>query len=366
MALRAYMDKNNNLRDGMDDASARSLTGDELFLPDFRDVGSLLVLVIVAELLAFVLVLAAPPDPDPWQALSLTSLFVQWIVLASAAGMAAFRPLLAGRGNAIAATVAYAWVLIVTAAVSYGGYRLLEPAALAGPREFVLRSLGVAGIVAAVALRYLYMQHEWKRRLESESAARIEALQARIRPHFLFNSLNTIAAMIEAAPKAAEAAVEDLADLFRAALAANSRLVPLCDELALARGYLALEHLRLGERLQVEWDVDTLPVDALVPPLTLQPLLENAVYHGIEPRVEGGLIRIAGRRAGGQLIIELSNPAGGGAGRRGIGMAQQNIRERLRLAFGRRARLAVETAYNRYRVELTLPYLNRSNENTDR
>src|SRR5690606_31316183 len=205
---------------------------------------------------------------------------------ASAAGMAAFRPLLAGRGNAIAATVAYAWVLIVTAAVSYGGYRLLEPAALAGPREFVLRSLGVAGIVAAVALRYLYMQHEWKRRLESESAARIEALQARIRPHFLFNSLNTIAAMIEAAPKAAEAAVEDLADLFRAALAANSRLVPLCDELALARGYLALEHLRLGERLQVEWDVDTLPVDALVPPLTLQPLLENAVYHGIEPRVE--------------------------------------------------------------------------------
>src|SRR5690606_34599240 len=112
--------------------------------------------------------------------------------------------------------------------------------------------------------------------------------------------------MIVNAPAKAEAAVEDLADLFRASLARSGQLVPLSEELALARGYLRMEALRLGERLAVCWDTEALPVDALLPPLTLQPLLENAIYYGIEPRVEPGLVDIHGRREGDMLYLSIA------------------------------------------------------------
>jgi two-component system, LytTR family, sensor histidine kinase AlgZ len=345
------------------------LRDSKLFLPDFCDVRSLFVLVMVAELLVFVLVLAGPVNNDPWQALSLTSLFVQWIALASAGLLCLLRPLLARFDNVPAALLSYLLILAVTAAVSGFGHWLLEPSAPGHYRqELMLRSLGVAAIVAAVALRYLYVQHEWKRRLESEASARIEALQARIRPHFLFNSLNTIASMIPQAPADAEAAVEDLADLFRASLSRGERMHRLHEELALAKGYLQLERLRLSERLQVEWDVEALPEDALLPPLSLQPLLENAVYYGIEPRLEGGLIRIRGEREGDMLTVTLCNPSPpqGGTLRQGMGMAQENIRERLLLALGRKSELTVSAGADEYRVTLTLPYVSQVDENPDR
>ena len=115
-------------------------------------------------------------------------------------------------------------------------------------------------------------------------------MQARIRPHFLFNSINAVLSLIRCDPKRAERALEDMADLFRVLMADNRQLAPLEQEVALCRQYLELEHLRLGERLQVAWHIEKMPRDALIPPLVLQPLLENAVYHGIEPPAEPGEI----------------------------------------------------------------------------
>lgn len=334
------------------------MSGQRLFLPDFCHIGSVFALVLGGQLLAFVLVLAAPVV-DIWQSLSMVSLLVQWILLTCAAALCLARRWLARLSNLQAAILSYMMVLAITALISELAYRLLEGASPQGVGHgFVLRALLIAAIVAALVLHYLYIAHAWRQRLESETAARIDALQARIRPHFLFNSLNTIAAMIAMAPDKAEAAVEDLADLFRASLARHGQLVPLQDELALSRGYLRMEALRLGARLEVDWAIDALPSDALLPPLTLQPLLENAVYYGIEPRLEPGQIRIQGWCDQDLLRVQISNPQPSRPShdRQGLGMAQENIHQRLVLAFGKRASLVVNKSAATYQVELSLPY----------
>jgi two-component system, LytTR family, sensor histidine kinase AlgZ len=186
--------------------------------------------------------------------------------------------------------------------------------------------------------------------------ARLLALTARIRPHFLFNSINAVLGVLRSDPRRAERALEEMADLFRALMRDNRDLVPLSDELALARQYLDLEKLRLGERLQVRWEIDSCPVDALVPPLMLQPLLENAVYHGIEPAEQPGelVVRMTGDRQ--RLIIELSNPVvAGGDHHKGNHMALANIRERLMLFYDLEARLEIAERAGRYIVHIILP-----------
>lgn len=336
------------------------MRGKELFLPDFCQIGAVFVLVLSGQLLAFILVLAAPVGADLWLELSLISLLVQWIVLASAAVLCLARRWLVLVSNATAAALSYLLVLLTAAVLSESAYRLLRDfSPLEISHDFVLRALGIAAIVAALALRYLYVTHQWRQRLESEASARVEALQARIRPHFLFNSLNSIAAMIPVAPERAEAAVEDLADLFRASLARSGQLTSFAEELALAQGYLRMESLRLEQRLAVQWEVAEVPADALLPPLTLQPLLENAVYYGVEPRVEPSVIRIQGRREQGRLQLSVVNPLPKEQGfqRSGLGLAQENIQQRLSLAFGKRASLAATRQGEEYRVELRLPYL---------
>ena len=150
-------------------------------------------------------------------------------------------------------------------------------------------------MVTALALRYFYVTHEWRHNVELQAKARVHALQARIRPHFLFNSMNTIAALTRSNPARAEEAVQDLAELFRANLNEKRSQIPLAEEIDVARTYQRMEQLRLGDRLRVDWKVDSLPTDALVPGLTLQPLLENAIYHGVEPRPDGGVVTVTGR-----------------------------------------------------------------------
>jgi two-component system sensor histidine kinase AlgZ len=187
--------------------------------------------------------------------------------------------------------------------------------------------------------------------------ARLQALTARIRPHFLFNSLNAVLGVIRADPRRAEAALEELADLFRVLMRENRELVPLSDEIALARQYLDLERLRLGERLQVSWQVDSYPPDALVPPLLLQPLLENAVYHGIEPSETPGEVTVRLAREDGRIRIELTNPCGPAQAQgHGNQMALANIRERLMLFYDLEARLETRQADGRYTVNIELPY----------
>jgi two-component system sensor histidine kinase AlgZ len=188
--------------------------------------------------------------------------------------------------------------------------------------------------------------------------ARLQALQARIRPHFLFNSINAVLSIVRADPRRAETALEDMSDLFRMAMADGHDLVPLRREVELSRQYLALEQLRLGERLRIDWHVDASVEDALVPPLMLQPLLENAVYHGIEPLEQGGVIDITLRREDQELHLDVRNPnAAQGRHHQGNKMALENIRERLALQFDVEAQYAVESGPDFYHVHIHMPYI---------
>jgi two-component system sensor histidine kinase AlgZ len=190
------------------------------------------------------------------------------------------------------------------------------------------------------------------------SEARLQALQARIRPHFLFNSINAVLSLIREDPKRAEGALEDMADLFRVVMADNRELTPLLREVELCREYLGLEQLRLGERLKVEWHVDKMPGDARVPPLVLQPLLENAVYHGIEPRTAPGVISINIYLAREQVHAVLRNPyEHEGDHHAGNKMALANIRERLQLHFDAEASLTTKVSDEAYQVHITMPYV---------
>jgi two-component system sensor histidine kinase AlgZ len=188
--------------------------------------------------------------------------------------------------------------------------------------------------------------------------ARIQALQARIRPHFLYNTINAVLSLMRSEPRRAERALEDMADLFRVLMADNRTLVPIANEVQLARQYLGIEEIRLGERLKVTWLITGMPGDALVPPLMLQPLVENAVYHGIEPSDAGGEIVIEGGLVDGQLVISLRNPfPGGGRHSSGNRMAIVNIRERLQLHFDAEASMRSEVKDGIYKVTLRMPYL---------
>ncbi len=339
--------------------------GDRLFLPDFCGVRAVFAVVVGAQLLAFVFALVRAETRIDWTTLSLVSLLVQWIALASAALLCLVRPWLARLANVTAGFVSYAVLLLVTAVISEAAYWLgpsVEPGlyVTAAPHlGFVGRNLAIGAIVHAIVLRYLYVQHEWRRNIEAEAEARVQALQARIRPHFFFNSMNTIASLTRTRPALAEQAVENLADLFRATLGDGGKRVALTEELELVQRYLDIERLRLGERLHTEWAVDESLTGALVPLLIVQPLVENAVYHGVEPLAEGGTIRIEVGGGDGALMIAVTNPLPTSDSRRhreGNRMALANIRERLAYAYGRAAELGVSEAEGHYRVEIRLPF----------
>ena len=215
----------------------------------------------------------------------------------------------------------------------------------------------ISPAVAGILLRRLRRQESSEPRALPPKQDRLMALTARIRPHFLFNSLNAVLGVIRSDPRRAESALEELSDLFRALMRDNRELVPLSEEIGLARQYIDLERLRLGNRLKVRWEVETCPPDALVPPLMLQPLLENAVYHGIEPLGETGEIRIALARIGDRIRFELSNPfSEAHAGHHGNRMALANIRERLLLFFDLEATMSTGAEGGDYVVRIELPY----------
>lgn len=223
-------------------------------------------------------------------------------------------------------------------------------------------SLGRAALWSALGIWLIPLWCELIARSEAPALmeARLLALTARIRPHFLFNALNGVLGVIRSDPRRAETALEELADLFRVLMRENTDLVPLSEEIAVARQYLDLERLRLGERMQVTWDMENCPPDPLVPPLLLQPLLENAVYHGIEPSSMPGDIDVRIERVDDRVRIELSNPLVATqttqTTRRGHQMALTNIRERLLLFFGLEAVMATGVRDGRFRVFIEFPY----------
>lgn len=342
---------------------AHSGRGDLLFLPSFCAVRMVFAVVLVAQILSFILVLAPlQTGGDLWRDLGVISLFVQWVALSSAAVLCLVRPLLSRFSNLAAALISYLLLLLVTAVVSeLAHYVLYRDLTLAPPTgdhfSFLARNMGLSALISAMVLRYFFVQHQWKAQVRAESRARVQALQARIRPHFLFNSLNTIASLTATNPAQAEDAVEDLADLFRITMRDSGGRISLAREIEIAKRYLHIESLRLGDRLQIEWNLDAIP-DVAVPALILQPLLENAVYHGVEPLPTGGRIRVCIVQRGNRLQMQVENPVPANRSfshHRGNRMAHENIRERLRLAFGRAARLEIEDRGISYRASVQLP-----------
>lgn len=346
--------------------TAPDTTPSHFFLPDFCGRGAVGVLVLVAELFAVVLVVARTGlHGDLWTELGLTSLFVQWVTLTTAAILCLLRRPLARLPRRLAAAIAFGVIVLDTLLFSllsqylYGSW-LGQAAPGLGPSKLaVLAHVLIAAVIGGLVLRYFYVQEQLRLQQEAELQARIQALQSRIRPHFLFNSMNIIASLIAVDPDTAEAVVEDLADLFRASLRDADTEVTLAQEVDLCRRYIRIEQLRMGERLRVEWDLGDTPLaDLRIPLLTLQPLLENAVYHGIQPLADGGTVRIEVRHADGQVRIRVENPVGeeprDGAGHRGNRMALENIRHRLLALYGPRA--GVESARHAGSYGTTLHY----------
>jgi two-component system sensor histidine kinase AlgZ len=335
---------------------------DDSFLPDFCGGEAVLAVLLIMQTVAVLLLAGQLGDAALWERVLLLSLYLHWIGLCSAAVLCGARRWLAGRAPRAGILVSYALLLLVTGIITESAWRLalwleLRHVLPDGTHAaFLLRSLLVCAVVSALALRYFWLQAQWRGQVRAEGEARYQALQARIRPHFLFNSLNSIAALIGSRPREAETAVEDLAQLFRAGLSASERRIPLRDELEVARAYLRTESLRLGERLRVRWDLAGGLEDLPVPPLCLQPLVENAVTHGIEPLPAGGEVAIAIRRDGAQLCIEVGNPVPAQAQESlGAGSALDNIRQRLALMYGAEAALQVQQQPEHFLARLTLP-----------
>lgn len=328
-------------------------TGAGIRLPNFCNLGVMLRSLLIANLFVIAAaVLRAPTTTAIGYELLVMAAFCEPVLIASLAALcAARRPLHSmGYGASLAAIAVFevgvAWLVASIGAGMLPDRRSIPFAHLAFLTLFVTFCL------------LAYFDLRSRALAPAVAEARIQALQARIRPHFLYNSINAVLSLIRSDPRRAEGALEDMADLFRVLMADNRTLAPIANEVELARQYLALESLRLGDRLRVTWRTDTMPGDALMPPLVLQPLVENAVYHGIEPMEAGGEIEIDVGRSGNQLVMSLTNPFSGAA-RHSTGnrMALVNIRERLQLHFDAEATMKSEVHDGRYKVTIRVPYI---------
>jgi len=341
------------------------------YLPDFCRPRSVLAVILIAELVAVLLTLARHGiGVQFWPYLAKTSLFLLWTGLGIAALLCVFRGVLGRMDVAWGSVLSLVLMLLVTAGVTEGAWWFAERTnrllGVASPPfvdhlEFLLRNLAVCAIAGGLALRYFYVSHQWRSNVEAEAQSRVRALQARIRPHFLFNSMNTIASLTRSNPRVAEQAIADLSDLFRASLREHRERIPLAHEIEIARAYERVERLRLGDRLKVDWQVDSLPLDVQVPALILQPLLENAVYHGIEPLDQGGIIRVTGKLENGRAVLTIGNPVQPRlvARRPGHQIGLDNVRQRLELMFHGEADLEVIETPEHFLVTLRFPAADR-------
>lgn len=318
-------------------------------LPDWRNFGVMLRVLLGVNGLAALAALIQAATLADWSErfLDLASFVEPWLLLCLSL-LALLRNLLwrlrlrVGQACVMALAAACAGLLHGYAAT----FNLID----AAPARSILLA------VAASGLLLLYFELRSRALSPAQAEARLAALNARIRPHFLFNTLNAVLSLIRAQPQAAEAALESLSDLFRAAMRDPAALVSLADEIALGRQYLELEQLRLGERLVCDWQLDAVALDLPIPPLMLQPLLENAVYHGIEPAPAGGTITVSMRQRRDELQIRIANPIPGGEQHAaGNNMALANIRERLALYYDLEARVETVITDTCYEIRIVLP-----------
>lgn len=328
-------------------------------LPDFCSGPVVFALLIVASITVTVMWLA-PNNDHGWRTYSVGMLFADWLAAIIGVALCKLRPLLvrlSPRASYAAVWGAMVLIVAVGSVVVHWMDGVMQMALLHDTTfQFVLNNTLIAALLGAAMLRYFYLLAQWQTRLEAVSQAQVAALQARIRPHFLFNSMNTVAALVRVDPAAAERTVEDLSELFRAALGEHStRDGTLGEELGLVDRYLDIEQLRLGERLRVRRELDELPVDFPLPRLLLQPLAENAVRHGIQPLREGGEVILRGRRERDGIVIEIDNPLANAPTPGGHGHGLDNVRRRVAYRFGPRARVISGPRADRFVVRLELP-----------
>lgn len=336
------------------------------FLPGLCTPNAILRVMVGAEVLAVVLALtsSSPTYGASLLRLGLTSLFVQWVVLSSTLAVCLLsdkiRSLDVMRFTiAISAVVTLFTVGASILAIMADSYQKVGVIHY-WDTPFILRNAFIAVVLILMVLHYFYVHSERAEFLRADTGAKYDALQSRMRPHFLFNSLNTIAQLIHVDKNKAEDALLDLADIFRSTLDTRNR-ISLGEELDVTLRYLRMEALRLGKRrLNIVWDMDRekLPFNIEVPPLLLQPLVENAVYHGIQPCKDGGTLGISLYDAGKTLDVVVTNPVppeGTTSHSKGNHIAQENLKNRLRLAYGDRANLKITKTDHQYRVSFSIP-----------
>jgi two-component system sensor histidine kinase AlgZ len=339
----------------------------EPWLPDLCRLTRLATMLGVAELVVLVIALA-PTRGAPWTVTRFASAsgFALWLALTVSVLLCVSRRRLsrwpASLGGTIAVLLA-ALIAATGAVMLYAiddslGYGMVPEAV--SVRRFALGSAAITTLIVAIVLRYLYAVDGWQAQVRASARAEVDALQARIKPHFLFNSMNTIAGLVRREPEVAERAVLDLSDLFRAALGAGKGESSLAEEVELAERYLSIEQLRLGERLQVRWRrAEPLPWDLPLPRLVLQPMVENAVLHGISRLPDGGVIDIELLADAQELRVSVHNPAPPPRERESSGSgaqhAQRSIAHRLAYAFGPRARMAGRWHEGYYLAEFRVP-----------
>ncbi len=337
---------------------ARAQASGAFFIPDLCAPRPLLFLVLLAELMVLMYTLAVSSLPRfEWTVLATGSVLVQWLVLASAVTLCLLRGWFSRHSLWLAAVGS---IVLVVAVTGLSGELILHfyPGLMADAddRWWVLRNMLVAALVTGITLRYFYLQQQLTLRERSELQARIDSLQARIRPHFLFNTLNSIASLIASHPERAETAVEDLAELFRASLRQAGPGDTVAEEVHRCELYLGIERLRLGDRLQVEWEVAEAVASLPMPSLILQPLVENAVYHGVSLLPAGGVIRISVQREGSDVQVVIDNPRPDPpAPSRGERMALSNIEQRLQALYGDAASLRQRAGSGAFQVALRYP-----------
>lgn len=328
----------------------RSVTDKSLkcLVPDFRNLGALLRIVFLGN--ALIIVTAV------MRISSFSAFWGEFILLAGRCELPllVFICLLYGLGAWLQRLHWRELILIVCSASML--LAILSQSFLFRPANADGYVFGMLWALAAALLMLCYFYWRQIAQMPALDEARILALTSRIRPHFFFNSINGVLGVIRTDPRRAEQALESLAELFRDLMRDSRHLVTLCDEIELCNRYLELERLRLGDRLNVKWELKYAPLNALVPPLMLQPLIENAVYHGIEPSVEAGQIFVRIVRKGNFLEVRISNPVHQGSQRTaGNRMALGNIQERLHLFFDMEATLATEVRDGDFIVRIRMP-----------
>ena len=323
---------------------------DQFFVPDLCNARAAFILVLVAELFVLIQVLAFPGAGHfDWERLATTSMFVQWIALSGAFVLCQLRSVLRDQPLPVVVLSCLVTIVIITVLFSLlAQWGIGDKTAFPDWQQLFQNSL-VALIITAMLLRHFYIQHAVTRQQAAHADARFQALQARIRPHFLFNSMNIIASLIHIDQDKAEQAIEDLSDLFRSSLQGTGQRISLNREIDLCQRYLRIEQHRLGERLNSTWHLEGLPEYLTIPPLTLQPVIENAVYHGIQPRAEGGTVSIDISLENDNVVIRVTNPvpdSSGESSKEGNRVALDNIRSRLHLLFGHRGSINTRLTLN--------------------